>query len=205
MTPNDSQNAPSPQTEAQDNKAELTAIALAQYRSIYDQATDAWKRSQEERMVETVEESGSAADFKLANAAKADPKADSKTDSEADSDADPKADSKTDSDADSKADPETDPKAKIRMKKTLRSESQTGDATYLAKALDAVKGICALMGLDAPRRRELTGSGGRPIELADVAPDDLRLLTDEQTDALEARFLARDARAAAAEESPKHG
>ena len=160
----------SPQTETQNDKAELIAVVLAQYRSIYDKATDAWKRSQEERMVETVEESGSAADFE----------------------ANRKPDRKAVPEADPEGDPEADPKTKIKIKTTVRSESQTGDAVYLAKALDAVKAICVLKGLDAPRRRRRTGSGSRPIELANVTADDMHRLTKTQLDALQACFLARE-------------
>ncbi len=86
----------------------------------------------------------------------------------------------------------TDDKGAAKKKRTRRTESQAGNAVFLAKAIEAVKAICRLKGLDAPRRTELTGPAGRPIELTAVTPDDLRLMSDEQLAALEARLLARD-------------
>jgi hypothetical protein len=83
-------------------------------------------------------------------------------------------------------------KAGGARKKTRRPAPRASDAAFLAKALDAVKAICELRGLNAPRRTEVAGPGGRPIELTAVTPDDLRCLTDEQLAALEARLLARD-------------
>jgi len=80
---------------------------------------------------------------------------------------------------------------RTRKKKSIRSEVRAGDPAFLAKAMEALKAIRQIKGLDAPRRTEIAGPGGGPIDLATLEDQDLRNLTNEQLAELEREVEAR--------------
>ena len=55
--------------------------------------------------------------------------------------------------------------ASMTRKRTKTTERQSGDAALLAKAMDALKAIRELKGLDPPKQTEVTGPQGRPIQV----------------------------------------
>ncbi len=61
----------------------------------------------------------------------------------------------------------------MTRKRTKTTERQSGDAALLAKAMEALKAIRELKGLDPPKKTELTGPQGGPIQLA-VSRNDRR-------------------------------
>jgi len=61
---------------------------------------------------------------------------------------------------------------------------QLGSAIFLARAMEALKGIREIRGLDAPRRTEITGPSGGPIELAAITGESLQKMSSEQLDGL---------------------
>ncbi len=73
----------------------------------------------------------------------------------------------------------------MTRKRTKTTERQSGDAALLAKAMEALKAIRELKGLDPPKQTELTGPQGGPIELT------VREMTDEQLLALIAQEQAK--------------
>ena len=123
------------------------------YEKIYREAIGAWHRSQAEKQVRMVEESGGG-------------------------------------------------NGGTKKRKSIRSEGRTGDAAYLGKAMDALKAIREIKGLDAPRRTEIAGPCGGPVELMAFEDDDLRKMTNEQLKALRTQLRDRireaDSRDAAA-------
>lgn len=121
--------------KAEEDNAELVVQALARYNSIYQEAMEAWRRSQENKESVTTEE--------------------------------PAGVEATTIDDDGKSVVE-----KPRAKRTRRVEGQTGDATFLEKALNAQAKICELKGLNKPREAELT------ISLASLYQDPLELESD---------------------------
>jgi hypothetical protein len=75
--------------------------------------------------------------------------------------------------------------ASMTRKRTKTTERQSRDAALLAKAMDALKAIRELKGLDPPKQTELTGPQGGPIQLT------VREMTDEQLLALIAQETAK--------------
>src|SRR5262245_23815956 len=61
---------------------------------------------------------------------------------------------------------------------------QDGDPRYLDLAMSALADIRKIWGADAPKKAELTGKDGGPIQTSDV-PYDLSQLTDEELDQLD--------------------
>ncbi len=93
---------------AEENNAELVALEIARYEEIYCEAMEAWKRSQQDKEVKTIEKGVGESKNKL----------------------------------------------------TVRREGQVGDPTLLAKAMDALKAIRELKGLDAPKQTQIMGDIG---------------------------------------------
>ena len=75
--------------------------------------------------------------------------------------------------------------ASMTRKRTKTTERQSGDAALLAKAMEALKAIRELKGLDPPKQTEITGPQGGPIQLT------VREMTDEQLLALIAQEQAK--------------
>ncbi len=65
--------------------------------------------------------------------------------------------------------------ASMTRKRTKTTERQSGNAALLAKAMEALKAIRELKGLDPLKQTEVTGPQGGPIQLT------VREMTDEQT------------------------
>jgi hypothetical protein len=78
-----------------------------------------------------------------------------------------------------------------KKKRPARRKAEAGNPAFLGRAMDALKAIRAIRGLDAPRRTEVAGSGGGPIRLATVTEDDLRNMSNEQLAALDVEITAR--------------
>jgi len=78
-----------------------------------------------------------------------------------------------------KTGPAGDPQA-AKEKRSVRSETQTGNAAYLAKAMDAENRIEALQQrLAVLEGTSVGGPGGRPGSLANLTDDDLEKLTPD--------------------------
>lgn len=58
-----------------------------------------------------------------------------------------------------------------RNEEVLELRGQVGDSAFLKTALQALADDRKLWGLDAPARRELSGPGGQPVQIADATPD----------------------------------
>ena len=85
--------------------------------------------------------------------------------------------------------------ASMTRKRTKTTERQSGNAALLAKAMEALKAIRELKGLDPLKQTEVTGPQGGPIQLT------VREMTDEQLLALIARETAKQ-QAIAVESAP---
>lgn len=80
---------------------------------------------------------------------------------------------------------------KVAKKKSpWRSTGRTANYALLGKAMDALKAIRDIKGLDAPRQTELAGPGGGPIPLSAVKADDLSHMSNQELYALEAQLRA---------------
>ena len=110
-----------------------TARKIKRYRSIYRKLIAAWRRSQADKQVLLVEDTG----------------------------------------------PADDPAAK-KKKRSIRTESQTGNAAYLAKALDVQRRIDQLEDRRAARRDAAAGTRGGGPPLADLTDDDLERFTNDE-------------------------
>ncbi len=97
--------------------------------------------------------------------------------------------------------PADDPAAK--QKRSLRTETRSGNASYLAKAMDAEHKIDVLeQRLAAFERPEAGDPAGRPLSLANLTDDDLEQLTpddlesfsDDQLFVIECRLRAKSER-----------
>ena len=73
----------------------------------------------------------------------------------------------------------------MTRKRTKTTERQSGDAALLVKAMEALKAIRELKGLDPPKQTEVTGPQGGPIQLT------VREMTGEQLLALVAQETAK--------------
>lgn len=91
---------------------------------------------------------------------------------------------------------ETGPRggAMVTVKTTTRTDGQAGDAALLAKVLDCVKQRREMLGLDVPKRTEVSGPDGGPIPVTRVEE-----LTDEQLLRIAARGSQRVTAEAACE------
>ena len=87
-----------------------------------------------------------------------------------------------------------------KRKESTRKETQTGNATYLAKAMDAQRRIDDLDDrLAALEQAKVAGPGKGPANLADLSdddlekltPDDLDSFTDDELFAVEVRLRAK--------------
>ncbi len=85
--------------------------------------------------------------------------------------------------------------AKTKKKRSVRTEPREGKSSHLTAALQALK---ALDRLAEARELRSAENNGRPageqgltIPLSSLSVDDFHSLSDEQLDALEARFLAK--------------
>jgi transcriptional regulator with XRE-family HTH domain len=58
--------------------------------------------------------------------------------------------------------------------------ARAGNSAFLGKAMEALKAIRDIYGIDAPRRTEIAGPAGGPIALTAAADDDFRNMSDEQ-------------------------
>lgn len=58
-----------------------------------------------------------------------------------------------------------------REERTVELRGRSGDAAFLKTALQALADERKLWGLEAPQRRELSGPGGAPMEVADATPE----------------------------------
>jgi len=127
------------------DNAHIVALTLRRYHQIYREAMKAFRRSQEEKQVRMVEESGGDG-----------------------------------SDG-----------GHSRKKKSIRSEGRAGDPAFLGKAMEALKAIRQIEGIDTPRRTDITRPGDGPINLATLEDEDPRNLTNEQLVELEREMAAR--------------
>ncbi len=96
----------------------------------------------------------------------------------------------------------TDDAAQSKKKKSHRQEDREGEAVYLGKAMEALKAIREMLGLDAPRRSEVAVSGAAPIELAAVTVDDIPKMTNRELHDFIARLRTEAAALRAAEQAP---
>ena len=71
---------------------------------------------------------------------------------------------------------------------TVFTETLNGDPRYLALIAGYIQQIRELLGLDAPKRTELSGPGGGPIQTETLTPDQAaQRITDTIKDALKTR------------------
>jgi hypothetical protein len=90
--------------------------------------------------------------------------------------------------------------------RTLRGKAETaprpsGSYALLSKAMDALKAVREIRGLDARRQTEIASEGGTPIQPSLLQVDDLSCLSDEELCALEVRLRAE--RESPADEEPQ--
>ncbi len=71
------------------------------------------------------------------------------------------------------------------------STGRPGNSVFLGKAMKALKAIREIHGTDAPKRTEIAGPDGGPIELTSVTDNDLRNMSNEQLARLEREIDAR--------------
>jgi transposase len=127
-----------PSAQEPPDPAERIARKIKRYRSIYRKLIAAWRRSQEDKQVRVIENSGPA-----------------------------------------------DAPAAAKKKRSVRKETQTGNAAYLAKALDVQRRIDQL----EDRLAALHDSGaespnGDRSPLADLSDEDLEKLTYDDMDTM---------------------
>ena len=87
---------------------------------------------------------------------------------------------------------------KAKKKPPKQTAVRPGNPVFLTKAMEALKAIRDLKGLDVPRRSEIAGPSGGPIQLAAIRNEDLRSMTDEQLATLEIEIDANPCRGSGA-------
>lgn len=76
-----------------------------------------------------------------------------------------------------------DPKTKKRtmignIEVTERNEGQAGDARFLDGVMDCIKQRCAILGVEAPKRTELTGKDGAELMPEQMSPSEILARAD---------------------------
>ena len=69
--------------------------------------------------------------------------------------------------------------AKARTKANIKREDRDGNPQFLAGVQWCIKRRCTLLGLDAPRRVEVSGPDGGPVETSQLTPEERRARIDE--------------------------
>jgi len=88
-------------------------------------------------------------------------------------------------------DPATNADGSPKKKQPRLTASRPGNPALLAKAMDALKAVREIKGMDAPRQTEVAGLSGGLIQLSAVKPKDLSGMSNEQLSAFEAQLRAK--------------
>jgi len=87
------------------------------------------------------------------------------------------------------------------IEKTIQTEGQSGNPTFLGKIIDCIQRRCELLGLDRPKKKVVSGPDGGPVQLQAVLPNELPGFTDERLEQIIVECSARIKNQAAIETS----